>query len=553
MNLRLLTFVALALLAAIPAQAAKPKMRLVLQITVDQLRGDFVERFGDRFGKGGFRYFLDNGVHYNNAHYTHANTETAPGHATLATGAPPAYHGIVGNDWLDRNTGTSIYNTSDDRHHILGEEPRPNKGVSPRNLKGSTFSDELIMSNAGESRSFSVSVKDRGAILAGGHAGKAFWFSTRQGTFVTSTYYYDEYPQWVSDWRSLRLADEYMGQDWELVLDHDSYAAADADDRPFESSPVGIGTTFPHRLDADAPARFYNLLRLTPMGDELTLQFVKALIDAEEIGQSQNVDYLQISFSSPDYAGHFFGPSSLEYEDAVLRLDGVLEELFRHINKKIGLYRTLIVLSADHGGPEIPEHAAALGIDAGRFPLDWFSNSNPLSKLLTARYGRDDLIVGHQHPYLYLNVHAIDEIDAEVAEVERFVAEQLTLTPGIALAVPTTDLMNGRIPDMPIQRMIRQNFDPERSGHVHLVQDQYWFLHSNQGIRNLGIEQLPAVHGSPWRYDTYVPIMFVGPGISRRAVNRRVAPRDVAPTLSAWFGIKPPSGSTGEPLEEILR
>ncbi|MFW2404934.1 MAG: alkaline phosphatase family protein, partial [Gammaproteobacteria bacterium] len=356
----------IALSVATPLQAAKPKITLVVQITVDQLRGDFVERFGDRFGKGGFRYLLDNGVHYTNAHYTHANTETATGHATLATGAPPAYHGIVANDWIDQETGETVYSTSDDRHHVLGDATRSRQGGSPRNLKGSTFSDELVLNSAGESRAFSVSVKDRSAILAGGHSGKAFWFSTRQGTFVTSSYYYSEYPQWVQDWRALRLADEYMGQDWELVLDPGSYVARDADERPFESSPAGLGTTFPHRLDADTPNDFYRMLRLTPMGDELTLKFVKALIDAEEIGKREAVDFLQISFSSPDYAGHFYGPASLEYEDAMLRLDGVLEELFRLINKKVGLYRTLIVLSADHGGPEVPEHAAEFGIAADR-------------------------------------------------------------------------------------------------------------------------------------------------------------------------------------------
>ena len=553
MKVRLMALVSIALIAAVPVQAAKPKIHLVVQITVDQLRGDFVERFGDRFGKGGFRYFLDNGVHYTNAHYTHANTETAPGHATLATGAPPAYHGIVGNEWIDKKSGKPVYSTSDDRHHVLGDAQRAGKGGSPRNLKGSTFSDELVMNNAGESRAFSVSIKDRGAILAGGHVGKAFWFSVRQGTFVTSSYYYAAYPQWVADWRALRLADEYRGQDWELVLDRSSYAARDTDDRPFESSPVGLGTTFPHRLDADTTDEFYRMLRLTPMGDELTLKFVKTLIDAEEIGQGDAVDYLQISFSSPDNAGHFFGPASLEYEDAVLRLDGVLEELFRHVNKKVGLYRTLILLSSDHGGPEVPEHVAEFGIDAGRFPLDRFQDGEPLAESLKARFGRADLVAAHQHPYLYLNLDAIEELGVEVAEVERFVADKMMDIPGIALAVPSADMTAGLVPDMPLHQSIYRNFDPERSGNVHIVQDQYWFLHSKASITKLGIDTLPAVHGSPWRYDTYVPIMFVGPGISRRTVNRRVGPQDVAPTLSAWFGIKPPSGSIGEPLEEVLR
>ena len=549
----LITVVLLVLsVAPAPAYAAKSKIRLVLQISVDQLRGDFAQRFGDRFGKGGFRYFLDNGVYYANAHYIHANTETAPGHATLATGTTPARHGIVANDWIDPNTGAFVYNTEDPRHRILGEEHGPHRGVSPRNLLGSTFGDELVMNSGGQSRVFSVAVKDRGAILTGGHAGKAFWFSTRQGTFVTSTYYYDEYPEWVANWQSLRLADDYKGQTWELVLDPASYAARDLDDREIEADVRGLGRTFPHPLGNGTTPGFYSKLRLTPMGDELTLKFVKTLIDAEEVGQREDVDYLQVGFSSPDYAGHFFGPASLEYEDAVLRLDGVLEELFRHVNKTVGLYRTLIVLSADHGGPEVPEYVASYGINAGRFPLDWFSAGNPLAGPLNARFGRGDLIAGHSHPYLYLDQAAIADAKLDPQEVERFVAAELVRIPGIAVAVTRTDMLAGSVPDTPLPMLAYRNFHPERSGNVHVIQDPYWFLHSTADVLKLGIEVLPAVHGSPWRYDTWVPVMFAGPGIPRHRVERAIGPHDIAPTLSAWFGIKPPAGSIGEPLEEVL-
>src|SRR5210317_1594172 len=186
----------------LPASAADKKPKLVLQITVDQLRGDVTMRYKDRFGQGGFRYLLEKGTHYNNANYQHANTETAVGHATLATGADPSRHGIVANDWINQKTGAFVYNTEDDRHHIIGREPKAHEGVSPRNLAASTFGDELVVYNGGRSRAFSVSVKDRGAILPGGHAGKAFWFSKSSGEFVTSTYYYDDYPAWVKQWNA---------------------------------------------------------------------------------------------------------------------------------------------------------------------------------------------------------------------------------------------------------------------------------------------------------------------------------------------------------------
>jgi predicted AlkP superfamily pyrophosphatase or phosphodiesterase len=342
------------LLGAAASQAAESpgrNVKLVLQITVDQLRGDTLSRFGGRFGQGGFRYVLDHGSHFINAHYRHANTETAPGHATLATGADPARHGIVANDWIDQQTGAFVYNTEDDRHHIIGAEPRPHQGVSPRNLLASTFGDELVVHTAGRSRVFSLSIKDRGAILPGGHAGKAFWFSRGQGAFVTSTYYYDRYPQWVDDWNAKGLPAGYDGTAWELLDDRTTYIAKDLDDRPYEADFGGFGRTFPHPL-GEAGSKFFNLLlSITPVGDELSLDFAKALIQAERVGQGDAIDYLQVSFSSPDYMGHLFGPSSLEYEDAVLRLDRVLANLFAFVDRKVGLDRTLIVLCADHGGP----------------------------------------------------------------------------------------------------------------------------------------------------------------------------------------------------------
>ena len=379
--------------AEVASRAQRPK--LVLQITVDQLRGDALMRFGDRFAPDGFRYFLDEGTHYINAHYDHANTETAPGHASLVTGADPSRHGIVANDWVDRNTGAFVYNTEDERHHILGREPKPHQGVSPRNLLSTTIGDELIISTARRSRVFSVSAKDRGAILPGGHAGKAFWYNNRGGDFVTSTYYYQDYPEWVKQWNARRPADRYKGKSWELLKDRSTYIAKDIDDRPYESDFDALGRTFPHPLGDGSSKYFYIVLYVTPMADELSLDFAKTLIESEKVGQGDATDYLAISFSSPDDAGHLFGPSSLEYEDAVLRVDHLLSQLFRYVDAKVGLDETLIVLSADHGGPEAPEYLQSFGMNVGRHPLDWIRKTNPLKEPLEKRFGRDDLIRTH--------------------------------------------------------------------------------------------------------------------------------------------------------------
>ena len=549
-----LALAAIAGLYSAPTALASDRkdVRLVVQITVDQLRGDTITRFGDRFVDGGFRHFLDHGIHYSNAHYGHANTETAPGHATLVTGAYPSAHGIVANDWIDARTGAFVYNTEDDRHSYIGAEPKAHQGVSPRNLLSSTLGDELIVHTGGRSRVFSVSPKDRAAILPGGHAGKAFWYNNRSGDFVTSTYYYNEYPKWVSAWNAQRHAEGYKGKQWTLLNERSSYIARELDDRPYESSFDALGRTFPHSLGDGSSPYFYVVLYVTPIADQLALDFAKTLMDAERVGRGKALDFLAVSFSSPDVAGHLFGQSSLEYEDAVLRTDRNIAALLEHIDESVGLDQTLIVLSADHGGQEAPEHMQSLGMEAGRYPLDWVRKQNPLCEVMLERYGRDDLIAGHSHPYIYLNLAAIEEEGLDVDEVERFVAAEFMKFPGIAYGLTRGDLLAGRVPDAPIAKMILHNFNPARSGNVHLVQEPNWLFHSTAEAEKLGVGDLAAIHGSPWRYDSYVPILFAGPGIPNLEVSRQVAPYDVAPTLANYLGIKPPSASVGEVLPEVV-
>jgi len=545
---------ALAFLALVtPATAASSAPRLVLQITVDQLRGDLPGRYADRLAEGGLRYLMEKGTWYMDAHYRHANTETAVGHATLATGADPSRHGIVANDWINQETGAFVYNTEDERHHIIGREPKAHEGVSPRNLLASTFSDELVVHNGGRSRAFSVSVKDRGAILPGGHVGKAFWFSKSSGQFVTSTYYYDDYPSWVKQWNAAKPADAFKGKSWELLKDRSTYVHGQMDDRPYEADLKPLGRVFPHSLGGDSKY-FYLLLTLTPIGDRLTLDFAKALVENEKLGRNDTgaPDYLQISFSSSDYIGHLFGPSSLETEDNILRLDRTLDDLFQFINEKVGLNHTLIVLSADHGAPEAPEYMATLGLSTGRFAFDWFKTEGPLTEALQQKYGRSDFIAGHSHPYLYLNLEAIASAGQNVSDVERFVADELMKIPGIAYAQTRSDILAGRITESPVQNQIRRSFHPTRSGNIHLVPEQYWFLHSTEEAEKMGIGSIAAIHGSPWAYDTYVPIFFAGNGVPAQIIGRRVAPTDIAPTLAAYLGVKPPSGSVGSVLTEVL-
>jgi predicted AlkP superfamily pyrophosphatase or phosphodiesterase len=527
---------------ATTASAAEPP-KLILAITIDGLRGDIPFRMADRFGESGFRYLMEQGTVYDNAHYQHSTTFTAVGHATLFTGGNSPQHGLAGNDWHDYARG-QVYCVEDDRHPIIGKEPRAHEGTSPRNLTASTYGDELILASGGRSRVFSVSIKDRGAILPGGRLGKAFWYSSGTGEFVTSTYYYDAYPSWVADWNKAKHADRYMERTWELLGDKAGYIFGDADDRAAERPYKHLGRTFPHRLTADKPADFYGALRYAPMGDELTLEFAKEVVRQEKVGQGDATDMLAIGFSANDYIAHAFGPNSLEAEDGMLRLDATLADLFAFVDRTVGLDRTLIVLSADHGFDEIPEHQHDLGFDAGRhYPEKFLEKVNAG---LQERYKSDEnFVVAFWNPSLYLNRDTVGELGLDELEVERALVEEILEVPGIAMAMTRTDLMAGTITDNPILRKLQRAFHPKLSGSVLIVQDQFWYLYPNA-------EEFAAMHGSPYAYDTYVPIMLAGPGIPRQVVSRSVAPEDIAITMASYMGTKPPSGSVGDVLFEAL-
>jgi predicted AlkP superfamily pyrophosphatase or phosphodiesterase len=534
--------------------------RLILQLTIDQLRGDLPWRYYDRFGDGGFRYLFENGSVYLNAHHRHANTETIVGHTTLATGADPAAHGMVANVWLDRASGVLTYNVEDARYPILTEgagvdqttEIDPTQraarsdGRSPAAIQVSTFSDELKLFYGQHAKVFGVSVKDRGAISMAGHTGKAFWFSKQSGEFITSRFYYGRYPDWVTEWNSRKPADQYAGSSWELLNESPTYRFGQADDRPYETALPGFGRTFPHPF-GDSGARFFTtLLTVSPAGDELTLEFTKALVDNERLGADDIPDYLAVSFSSTDYVGHVFGPSSLESEDNLLRLDRTLAQLLQFIDQRVGLDKTLIVLSADHGAPEAPGYLSELGFESAYIDPASFDKAAAIESLKSQFGIGEELITTYFHPYIYLNRDLIKQRGLDQGLVERAVAKELSRFDGIALAVSSSALREGKVPDFPIIETVLRNFSPTRSGDIFIVFEPNRFINDFDGLT------VASTHGSPWRYDSYVPVVFAGPGIPARRVARRVETVDIAPTLAVLIGAKPPSGAVGTPLIEIV-
>ena len=530
------------------------EVRLVLQITVDGLRHDLINRYADRFGEGGFQYLLDSGVEFTNAHYQHANTETIVGHVTLATGAFPADHGMIGNVWYDRESGELGYNIEDPEHLPLptreieraGEQVDPSqklarsKGRSPSSILAETFSDRLKAYYGGRSKIFAVSGKDRGAVSMAGHVGKAFWISSDNGDFVTSHYYYEEYPSWVTEWNAKRQAESLGSKQWELLHDSSTYLLAHQDDRPYETDLRGYGRVFPHQFAEAGNRLLPTQVVSSPFGDRLTLEFAKSLLQAERLGIDSTPDYIGISFSGVDAVNHFFGPSSLENEDMVLQLDRTLADLFAFIDETVGLDKTLIVLSADHGMAELPEYMTSLGYSAGRlYPEDIIAAANQAGEQL---HDIEDIVRFYYRPYLYLDNARVEAAGLEVDEVQQTIAAALTDRPGIALAVDRGSLTATQA--TPLLTRIQRNFHPARSGDIYVVQDPYWF--------NFDKGPVAGMHGSPWRYDTHVPVIFAGIDIENRTVHRLVHPVDVAPTMSAILGMTAPGSASGTILPEVL-
>jgi predicted AlkP superfamily pyrophosphatase or phosphodiesterase len=533
---------------------AQQDIRLVLQITIDGLRADLINRYENGFGEGGFRFLMGKGIDYTNAHYQHANTETIVGHATLATGTFPSQHGMVGNVWFDREAGELAYNIEDPDHPLLptrenetqGEQVDPaqkksrTQGRSPAVLLAPTVGDGLAAYYGGRSKIFGVSGKDRSAVAMAGKAGKAFWYSTNTGDFVTSTYYYDAYPAWVAQWNARRQAEGYTGKSWTLLNDASTYLLAAQDDRPYEVDLKGYGRVFPHPFGQADDKLFYTRILVSPVGDQLLLDFSKALMTHEKLGTDEIPDYLSISFSAVDAVNHFFGPSSLENEDVVVQLDRTLADLLAFIDKTIGLKHTLVVVASDHGMADMPEYMTDLGYKAGRLePDDIVAKANEIGK----KFGVDEIVRFFYRPYLYLDDEKIAAAKIDPTKVEHAIADALTDVDGIALAVATSRLSYQQT--NPLVAQVRNNHHVTRSGDIYIVQEPYWFLFDYGPVK--------AMHGSPWRYDTHVPIIFMGPGIQPRTVDRRVHPVDVAPTITALLGLSPPGSAQGSPLEEVFQ
>ncbi|MCC4831356.1 alkaline phosphatase family protein [Shewanella sp. 10N.7] len=561
LSLSLYALACMTSLSPLAAISAETPPKLILQITVDGLRGDLLDRYKHNFGDNGFKYLLDEGTHYTNAHYQHSNTETIVGHVSLATGATPSVHGMVGNVWYDRSQERLVYNVEDENYHMLSANAGVDKsteidptqktalmdGRSPIPMLSTTFSDELMVATNGQSKVYSVSVKDRGAISLAGHMGKAFWFSKSQGEFATSNYYYPQYPQWVNDWNDSKLYKRYSDKSWQLSLAKKEYTLVDSS-ATHKIDLAGFNNQFPHPYGAGDSKYFTTKLTLSPAGDELAADFAKTLLSKEALGQNKHTDFLAVSFSSNDYVVHMFGSNSLETEDNLLRLDKTLADLFSHVDKQVGLENTLIVLSADHGVPETAPHVHDIGYhDAGYFEVDSLLNQG-VKKRLKQEFGlNDDVITLFSEPYIYLDRELIAKKNLSLAQVQTAIAQEVMKVKGVEMAITSTDIELNNVPPTRVGQLVMNNHHRQRSGDVYIVFAPRKYINDLEGL------VIASKHGSPWRYDTHVPIIFAGYNIKSQRIDREVTPYDIAPTLSNKLRITQPSGATGQVLEEVSR
>lgn len=532
------------LVLSLLAQAAGPA--LVVVIVIDGLPQEQVARYRDLYGKGGFQRLMDEGAWYGNAHHGHAVTLTGPGHATVLSGSYPYRNGIIANEWTDRNTLGPVYCTGDAAHTYIGEETKKLDGTSPANLRVTTVGDELRYATNGQSKVVTVSGKDRGAILLAGKRGTAYMYMDKTGRFASTTYYMKAHPDWHAKYYATKPQDKWAGQAWTPLLAEAAYARSLPEGQPWHPRNfIGATARFPFQLPGlEKPEAYYSALIRTPYGDEATLDFARAAVEGENLGRNAAgaTDLLGVSLSTHDYVNHGYGPESRVSQDHLLRVDRALAAFFDYLDKRVGADKYVVALTADHGFMNAPEYSASVGLPAAR--LNASKLVTDLNAALAARFGvKGNLAPRFSYPTIILDQALIEKNFLNRAEVESVAQRFLLGFPGIAEAYTRTQMELGMMPPGPRTTQVLRAWNRELSGDVYVIANPFALFGGNV-----------ATHGSPYTYDTNVPLMLYGRGwIKPGKVAEGAVVADLAPTLSYLLDIRPPSASEGRVLGEILK
>lgn len=527
---------------------AQDRPKLVVGIVVDQMRQEYLYRYEKKFGPGGFRRLVNDGFMLKNAHYNYIPTYTGPGHASIFTGTTPAMHGVIGNDWYDKDSQQMVNCVGDNRQKPVGVE-QGRGAVSPWRLLSTTITDELKLSTQRRAKVIGVSMKDRSAVLPAGHMPDgAFWFDGPSGKFISSTYYKPGLPMWLDKFNALKLPEQYISREWKPLLPIEQYEESGPDDSPYETRMKGKDQkpVFPYKLkEIRGQNTGYDLIVASPFGNDLLTDLAKTALEGEEMGVDDITDFLSVSYSSPDYVGHAMGPNSVEVEDIYLRLDKNVEDLLNTLDRKVGPGNYMVFLTSDHGVADIPAELLTNKIPAGvvtQAPV-----IAGLTDFLKPYFGDKKIIERVSNGQIFLNHEAFSG-DLKSAGVDLLVATELIIqylitVDGIADVYTASSIRAADFSSGGVKGSLVRGYNHKRSGDILVVLEPQWFEGGESG----------TTHGSTYSYDTHIPIIFYGFGIAKGSSVDYQTITDIAPTLSVLMKIKFPSACTGRPVAKALK
>lgn len=518
------------------------KPKLVVGIVVDQMRYDYLTRFYDHFGNDGFKRLVEQGFNCKNNHFNYAPTSTGPGHTSVYTGTTPAVHGIIGNNWYDKEIDKTVYCAGDDSYTSVGTASDAGQ-MSPHRMGVTTITDELRLNNQMQGKTIAIALKDRGAVLPGGHtANAAYWFhGANEGNWITSSYYMNELPKWVNDFNSSGTAQSYK-REWNTLKDIHEYKESGTDINLFEGKFEGESTTsFPHNTPALLDkTKDFDIIKATPFGNSLTADFAIEALKQEGLGKDDITDFLAVSFSSTDYVGHMYGVNSKEVQDTYLRLDADLERLFKALDKNVGEGQYTLFLTADHAAIEVPTYLKSVKIPSGY--IETIANKKRLAEFLQYKYGTEDIVKNYSNDQIFLDHKIVKNLDLSLAEVQIEIAQEILDYDAID-RVYTANQMWSTNYTSGIPYILQNGYNQKRSGDVLVVLKPGFISYGSTG----------STHGSPQIYDTHAPLLFYGMGIKPGSTINRTEIPDIAPTISALLGISFPNGTTGKPITEVFK
>ena len=519
----------------------KVKPKLVVGIVVDQMRYDYLTRFYNHFGNDGFKRLVEEGFNCKNNHFNYAPTSTGPGHTSVYSGATPSVHGIIGNNWYDKELDADVYCASDDSYTSVGTTSNAGQ-MSPHRMTVTTITDELRLNNQMRGKTIAIALKDRGAVLPGGHtANAAYWFhGANEGKWITSSYYMEQLPKWVIDFNSSGKAQSYK-KAWNTIKDIKEYGESGADNNAYEGLFEGeTSPIFPHSTTTLLnKTENFDIIKATPFGNSLTTDFVIEALKQEDLGKDEITDFLAVSFSSTDYVGHMYGVNSKEVQDTYIRLDEDLARLFKALDKNVGEGEYTVFLTADHGAIEVPAYLKDKKIPAGY--IDNAANSKKLSEFLKYTYGTVDILKNYSNYQLFLDHKIIKNLNLDLTDVQTEIAQEFLGYDAIDRVYTASQMWNNQYTSG-IPYILQNGFNQKRSGDILVVLKPGFISYSKTG----------STHGSPQIYDTHTPLLFYGMGIKPGSTVNRTEIPDIAPTIAALLGISFPSGANGKPITEVL-